>query len=83
MAPLQLGVTVKGGMKAAAHATRLYLQDMPPSNCAMAKLDFKNAFNTIRRDSMLEAVHNAIPVIFLHLRVLFVPFHPVLRIRHA
>jgi hypothetical protein len=61
VASLQLGVGVKGGMEAAVHATLLYLQDMSTSNCAMAKLDFKNAFNTICRDTMLEAVHHAIP----------------------
>jgi len=35
--------------------------DTTISNMAVAKLDFRNAFNTIRRDSMLEAVHNTLP----------------------
>jgi hypothetical protein len=61
MAPLELGVGVKGSMEAAVNATRRYFQDMPTSNCAVARLEFKNAFNTIRQNSMLEAVHNAIP----------------------
>jgi hypothetical protein len=43
-------------MEAAVHAARLYIHEMPSSNCALTKLDFRNAFNTIRRDCMLEAV---------------------------
>ena len=61
LAPIQLGVGVRGGMEAAVHAARLYVQDMPSSNCVLAKLDFKNAFNTIRRDTMLEAVQRTLP----------------------
>jgi hypothetical protein len=61
LAPVQLGVGVKGGMEAAVHAARLYLQEMSLSPCAVIKLDYKNAFNSLRRDSMLEAVHTALP----------------------
>jgi hypothetical protein len=60
IAPVQLGVGVPGGVEAAVHATRRYLQHLPPNN-AIVKLDFRNAFNTIRRDAILEASHTALP----------------------
>ena len=44
---------VKGGAEAAVHAARSYLNHLD-SDSAMVKLDFRNAFNTVRRDRMLE-----------------------------
>jgi len=58
--PRQLGVGAKGGCEVAVHAARAYLSSMS-SDKAMVKLDFYNAFNNIRRDSMLEAVGEHIP----------------------
>src|SRR5271163_754301 len=55
LAPRQLGFAVKGGAEAAARATRLYLQNIQPGQ-AFLKIDFKNAFNTIRRDSLLKSI---------------------------
>ena len=49
LAPLQLGCGVSLGCEAAA---RLYLQNMPPSHLLL-KLDFKNAFNSLRRDKII------------------------------
>ena len=62
LAPRQLGFDVKGGAEAAVHAVRLYLQDptLNPSK-AVLKLDFKNAFNTIHRDWMLNAIGEHCP----------------------
>ena len=37
------------------HASRMFLNNLKPSD-AIVKLDFSNAFNSIRRDKMLEAV---------------------------
>ena len=54
LAPRQLGFGVKGGAEAAVHAARSYLNHLD-SDSAMVKLDFRNAFNTVRRDRMLEA----------------------------
>ena len=53
LATLQLGCGVPLGCEAAAHATRLYLQSMP-SNHLFLKLDFRNAFNSMRQDKMLK-----------------------------
>jgi len=60
MAPLQLGVGVPGGAEAAIHATRRYVSNMPEDH-VITKLDFKNAFNSLRRDAMLEAVERDVP----------------------
>jgi len=60
LAPRQLGFGVKGGAEAAAHATRRYMQDMPNDHI-LVKLDFKNAFNTMRRDVILESFGKHFP----------------------
>ena len=59
LAPCQLGYGVRGGAEAAVHAARLYMQDLQ-HRCVL-KLDFRNAFNTLRRDKMLQAVQNFTP----------------------
>ena len=46
LAPCQLGYGVKGGAEAAVHAARLYLKELQ-HQCVL-KLDFRNAFNTLR-----------------------------------
>ena len=63
LAPRQLGFGVKGGAEAAIHAARLYLANLD-SSAAVVKLDFKNAFNSIRRDRMLLAVSDLCPSLF-------------------
>ena len=59
----QLGVGVRCGCEAAVHATRRFVQRMP-NYYVIAKLDFTNAFNSLHRDSMLEAVFQNIPEIY-------------------
>ena len=49
LAPRQLGFGVSGGAEAAVHAARQYLQGMEQGD-AVVKLDFTNAFNSVRRD---------------------------------
>jgi hypothetical protein len=53
--PRQLGVGVKGGAEALAHGARRYLDSMP-SDHVFVKLDFTNAFNSVRRDVVREEV---------------------------
>ena len=65
LSPVQVGFGIKGGAEAAAHATRRYIdsiRDRPDR--AIVKLDFKNAFNCLRRDCMLEAVLQWIPELY-------------------
>ena len=61
--PVQLGVGVPGGCEAAVHACRRYLDSLPDGH-VIAKLDFSNAFNCLRRDVMLDTVHSVIPEIY-------------------
>ena len=63
LSPLQVGCGVPLGCEAAAHATRIYLQNIP-SDHILIKLDFQNAFNSLRMDKMLDAVKNVVPEIF-------------------
>ena len=67
LAPRQLGFGVRGGGEAAVHAVRLYLHDIDPGR-AVLKLDFRNAFNTIRRDKMLVAVLEHVPALYPFVR---------------
>ncbi len=60
LAPRQLGYGVRGGAEAAVLAARFYLQDMQ-HRCVL-KLDFMNAFNTLRRDKILQAVHISVRI---------------------
>ena len=61
--PLQVGVAVSGGCEAAVHATRRFLENMSGQE-AIVKLDFSNAFNTVRRDAMLNAVDTELPELY-------------------
>jgi len=61
--PLQLGAGVSGGAEAAVHATRRLVQNLP-SDHVIVKLDFSNAFNCVRRDTILEAVAAKTPEIY-------------------
>ena len=64
MAPLQLGYgTSSGAEAAAAHASRLYLLNTQIDHLLL-KLDFKNAFNCLWQDKMLEAVCEFAPELF-------------------
>jgi len=54
---------VRGGAEAAAHAARRYVGGIS-GNEVLVKLDFKNAFNTCRRDTILEAVFLHAPELF-------------------
>ena len=54
LSPLQLGYRTRLGAEAAIHSARTYLRELQP-DYVMIKLDFKNAFNSVRRDKVLEA----------------------------
>ena len=58
--PHQLGFAVPNGAEAAVHAARIYLQNLPSEN-AMLKLDFSNAFNSLSREKMFQAVRDLAP----------------------
>ena len=60
LGPRQLGFGRPGGMEAAVHACRTYLTH-DASNSVLVKLDFANAFNTLRRDHMIQTVADHVP----------------------
>ena len=62
-APLQLDYGTPLGAEAAVHAARRFLHNLQPDHLIL-KLDFKNAFNSIRRDKMLAAVRERAPEIY-------------------
>ena len=53
LTPIQLGIGVPGGAEAAVHAKRRLLLQ-PPTDHVVVKLDFTNAFDSVRRDLSLE-----------------------------
>ena len=63
----QLGFKVKGGIEAAVHCARLYLNQMPSTN-ALLKFDFKNAFNSLHRINMLQSVRERCPDLYPFVR---------------
>ena len=60
LAPRQLGFGIAGGAEATVRAARRYVDSMKPGDVFL-KIDFRNAFNTLRRDSILEAVAKHFP----------------------
>ena len=61
--PHQLGFGVHLGAEAAVHAARVFLENLK-SGQALLKVDFSNAFNTLRRDCMLSTVHRDLPELY-------------------
>jgi len=55
LAPKQLGYGIHLGCEATAHAARCFLMNMSPGELLL-KLDFTNAFNSLRCDKMLLSV---------------------------
>ena len=57
LTPDELGFGVSGGAEAAVRSGRLYLHNVDPHQ-ALLKLEFMNAFNSVRRDKLLAAVQD-------------------------
>ena len=53
--PVQVSAEVPGGPKAAVHAVCRLVNHMPDDH-VLVKLDFTNAFNTVRRDLILVSI---------------------------
>ena len=62
LSPLQLGVGVRGGCEIAIHSLRSVVDKLGSDDrtCLM-KIDFKNAFNVISRQTVLNQVHSLFP----------------------
>ena len=67
LAPRQLGYGTSLGCEAAVHAARCYVESTSSvSNKLMLKLDFKNAFNSLRRDKMLQLMGERLNLLCSH-----------------
>ena len=62
--PVQVGAGVPGDAEAAVHAVRRLINHMPDDH-VLVKLDFMNAFNTIRRDLILVSTADNTPELYL------------------
>lgn len=64
--PSQVGCAVKGGAEAAIHSVRQYVVEaLNVQSCkVLVKLDFQNAFNTVRRDLFLNQVKSVTPKLY-------------------
>ena len=61
--PAPLGYGIRGGAEAAVHAARACVSAAGETR-VMLKLDFRNAFNTLRRDKVLQSVKTHLPDYF-------------------
>ena len=64
--PAQHGVATRNGCEVAVHAVRAYAEACTAAGDSkiLVKLDVSNAFNSVHRDSMLEAVKARAPTIY-------------------
>ena len=63
--PVQLGLGTSGGCEAAIHAARQILSSGTHSHpLVLLKVDYRNAFNSIRRDRFLHVVREKVSCLF-------------------
>ena len=62
--PNQVGVSMPKGAEGAVHALRAYIENPAIQDKVVLKIDFKNAYNTIRRDVMLNKIKKKLPKIY-------------------
>ena len=62
---VQVGCGTKRGAEIAAHSFRnLFERDENPKSTVLLKLDFKNAFNSLKRETMLNHVYSNRPELY-------------------
>ena len=62
--PNQLGVALPKGAEIGAHALRQFINHKHTEDKLVLKIDFKNAFNSIRRDVVLTKVQEHVPELY-------------------
>lgn len=62
--PHQLGFGTKFGCEVGIHSSRKFILDPNNVGKVLLKIDFKNAFNSIERDTMLSRVKDKIPSVY-------------------
>ena len=68
--PFQLGAGVKHGSEAAAHVARDFIE-CAERDRAFVKIDFANAFNSVRRDVILKAINEHAPQILSFVKLCY------------
>ena len=65
LSPIQIGCSVKGRAEAAIHAVRKFVSNKIDSHdpTVLVKLDMKNAFNSVRREHVLQTCFDRTPEI--------------------
>ncbi|XP_055355148.1 uncharacterized protein LOC129600635 [Paramacrobiotus metropolitanus] len=66
--PVQFGFGTKQGAEIIVHSAREFLQTPSTKPRAFLKFDFANAFNTVRRDKLMEKVFDRIPAYYNFVR---------------
>ena len=64
MAPLQLGVGVQGATECISKKAKEWMHSRVPADHALMLLDFSNAFNSLDRSAMLQAISDLRPQFF-------------------
>ncbi|XP_055337134.1 uncharacterized protein LOC129587422 [Paramacrobiotus metropolitanus] len=59
--PTQVGCGTRGGAEAAVHAARSFICEEHDGLRVLFKIDYRNAFNTVRRDVILQSVLEHFP----------------------
>ncbi|KAJ2948225.1 hypothetical protein O0L34_g10035 [Tuta absoluta] len=62
--PHQVGFGTTLGCEAAIHATRAFAMNPENTDCVIVKVDLKNAFNSVERDTILAEVKDFIPSLY-------------------
>ena len=63
--PVQLDFGTPGGCEAAVHAAHQFLSSSSPGcPVVLLKVDYRNAFNSVRRDCFLRVVREKFPCLF-------------------
>ena len=62
--PRQVGVGVRRGAEAAVHAMRRIICDDDSEDLVALKVDMENAFNSVRRDKILQKVSQVAPALY-------------------
>jgi len=75
LAPLQVGVGVRGGAQCLGHAIRAGVMEHPDD--VTVQLDFKNAFNTLSREAMLKAVAKRVPQMLIYAQWMYKQASPL------
>jgi len=69
--PFQLGIGLSSGTEIIAHSVEAIRTQHPDCNWDTAQLDYKNAFNSVSRESALYQCLHKIPIIFPYLNAMY------------